>query len=184
MRPRCRILQPFLLTLYSSCLVCFYVLLSFCSVITTIFLTVKWSSHHFLNVCPSNDTLDKNKKISMLVLGLHSKDRKSTKDKANIRYPKVNRGCPPLTANHTSAGCVQISLGPQCNIFNWGSTVLGVSTLCAASSKSNVHISVTKWGIVGYGLVYCWICEIGLLYIIRLCLIRNIVWVLTGSVIT
>ena len=52
------------------------------------------------------------KKISMLVLGLHSKDRKSTRDKANISNPKVNRGCPPLTANRTSADCVQISLGP------------------------------------------------------------------------
>ena len=30
--------------------------------------------------CPSNDTFDKNKKITMLVLGLHSEDRKSTKD--------------------------------------------------------------------------------------------------------
>ena len=44
----------------------------------------------------------------MLVLGLHIKDRK---DKANISNPKVNRGCPPLTANCTSADCVQISLG-------------------------------------------------------------------------
>ena len=48
----------------------------------------------------------------MLVLGLHSKDRTSTKDKANIRNPKVNRGCPLLTANCTSADCVQISFGP------------------------------------------------------------------------
>ena len=52
------------------------------------------------------------KKISMLVLGLHSKDRMSTKNKANIRNPKVNRDCPPLTANRISANCVQISLGP------------------------------------------------------------------------
>ena len=27
--------------------------------------------------------------------------------------PKVNRGCAPLTANRTSADCVQISLGPS-----------------------------------------------------------------------
>ena len=63
-------------------------------------------------MCPSNDTFDKNKKL-MLVLGLNSKDRKSTKDKANISNPKVNRGCAPLTANRTSADCVQISLGPS-----------------------------------------------------------------------
>ena len=49
----------------------------------------------------------------MLVLGLHSKDRKSTRDKANISDPKVNRGCPPITANRTSADCVQFSLGPS-----------------------------------------------------------------------
>ena len=61
-------------------------------------------------VCPLNDTL---KKILMLVLGLHRKDRKSTKDKANISNPKVNKGWPPLTANRTSADCVQISLGPS-----------------------------------------------------------------------
>ena len=48
----------------------------------------------------------------MLVLGLHSKDRKSARDKVNRSNPKVNRGCPPLTANRTSADCVQISLGP------------------------------------------------------------------------
>ena len=36
-------------------------------------------------MCPSNDTFEKNlKKNSMLVLGLQSKDRKFTKDKANI----------------------------------------------------------------------------------------------------
>ena len=40
-------------------------------------------------------------KKDMLVLGAHNKDRKSTRDKANIGNPKVNRGCPPRTANHT-----------------------------------------------------------------------------------
>ena len=49
----------------------------------------------------------------MLVLGLHSKDRKFTRDKAYISYPKVHRGCPPLTAKCISADCVQISLGPS-----------------------------------------------------------------------
>ena len=49
----------------------------------------------------------------MLVLGLHRKDGKSSKDKANISNPKVNRGCPSLTANRTSADCVQIWLGPS-----------------------------------------------------------------------
>ena len=64
-------------------------------------------------ICPSNDTFNKNKKILIWVLGLHSKDRKSTGVKANMSNPKVNRGCTPLTANRTSADCVQISLGPS-----------------------------------------------------------------------
>ena len=65
-------------------------------------------------VCPLQMILlTKIKKIPMLVLGLHSKDRKSTKDKANISNPKVNRGCPLLTVSHTSADCVEISLGPS-----------------------------------------------------------------------
>ena len=55
------------------------------------------------SMCPLNDTFEK--KISMLVLGLHSKDRKSARNKANISNPKVNRGCPPLTAIRTSADC-------------------------------------------------------------------------------
>ena len=45
-------------------------------------------------------------KNSMLPLGLHGKDRKFAKDKANTSNTKVNRGCPPLTANHISADCV------------------------------------------------------------------------------
>ena len=57
--------------------------------------------------------LTKIKEILMLVLELHSKDRKYTRDKANISNPKVNRGCPPLTVNHTSVDCVQILLGPS-----------------------------------------------------------------------
>ena len=44
----------------------------------------------------------------MLILGLQSKDRTSTRDKANISNPKVNRGRPQLTANRISADCVQI----------------------------------------------------------------------------
>ena len=49
----------------------------------------------------------------MSILGLNSKDRKSTRDKANISNPKVNRGCAPRTANRISADCVQISLAPS-----------------------------------------------------------------------
>ena len=64
-------------------------------------------------------------KILMSVLGLNSKDRKSTREKANISYPKVNRGCAPLTANRISADCVQILLGHSIPYIP-----LGDSTLC------------------------------------------------------
>ena len=47
----------------------------------------------------------------MSVLGLNSNDKKSTRDKAKISNPKVNRGCAPLPANRISADCAQISLG-------------------------------------------------------------------------
>ena len=52
-------------------------------------------------------------KFLMSVLGLNSNDRKSTRDKANISNPKVNRVCAPLRAYRTSADCVQIWLGPS-----------------------------------------------------------------------
>ena len=64
-------------------------------------------------MCPSNDIFDKNKKSWSRYWGSTAKTRKSTRDKANISNPKVNRGCAPLTANRTSADCVQISLGPS-----------------------------------------------------------------------
>ena len=73
------------------------------------------NQHYFIDdfVCVLQMTLLTKIKISMLELGLHSKDRKSIRDKANISNPKVNRGCSPLTANRTPADCVQISLGPS-----------------------------------------------------------------------
>ena len=46
----------------------------------------------------------------MAVLRLHSKDRKSARDKANIGNSNVNKGYPPLATNRTSADYVQISL--------------------------------------------------------------------------
>ena len=58
---------------------------------------------NLINIGPTNP---------IQILNQHE-DRKSTGDKANISNPKVNRGCAPLTANRTSADCVQISLGPS-----------------------------------------------------------------------
>ena len=64
-----------------------------------------------------------------MVPGLHSKDRKSTRDKAYIGNPKVNKGCPhsqPIAPQQTVC---KFHLDPQCNKFNWGSTTLEVPTL-------------------------------------------------------
>ena len=47
----------------------------------------------------------------MLALGSHSKDRKSTRDKANIGNPKVNKGCPPTHS--------QPHLSRLCGKFTW-----------------------------------------------------------------
>ena len=69
------------------------------------------------------------KKKSMLVLGLDSINRKSVKDKANIGNPKVNRGCPHSLLTALQQTVMKIHLDPQYNIFHWGSTILGVSTL-------------------------------------------------------
>ena len=82
--------------------------------------------HNLINICPTNPfqvlnllgfffedfvyvhqmvLLTKIFKKEMLVLGGHNKDRKFTGDKTNIGNPKVNRGCPQVTANRTSADC-------------------------------------------------------------------------------
>ena len=87
------------------------------------------------------------KKISMLVLGLHSIDGMSTKDIANIRNPKVNRGCPPLTSNRTSADCVQISLGPPIQYIPLGVyCTVGFSAMYLNQywPDSLMHIYVTR----------------------------------------
>ena len=79
--------------------------------------------------------LTKIKKILMSVLGLNSKDRKSTGDKANISNPKVNRGCAPLTANRISADCVQISFGSSIPYIPLG--VYHTGGFNAMSNKTN-----------------------------------------------
>ena len=77
----------------------------------------------------------------MSVLGLYSKDRKSTRDKANISNPKVNRGCAPLTANRISADCVQISLGPSIPYIPLGVYHTGGFNVIMSSDMSIFHIS-------------------------------------------
>ena len=76
----------------------------------------------------------------MSVLGPFSKERKSTRDKANISNPQVNRGCAPLTANRISANCVQFHLDPQYHIFHRGSTILGDSTLWILSQNRKLML--------------------------------------------
>ena len=82
----------------------------------------------------------------MSVLGLNSKDTKSTRDKANISNPKVNRGCAPLTANRISADRVHISLGPSIPYFHWVSTILGDSTLWLACKRLGLlYLYILGW---------------------------------------
>ena len=71
-------------------------------------------------------------KTLILALGLHSEDRKSTRDKSNIGDPKVNRGRPPLTSTAPQQTEMKIHLDTQYNILHWGSTMLEVATLWAA----------------------------------------------------
>ena len=96
-------------------------------------------------MCNSNDTFDKNNKILKKVLGLNSKDRKSIRDKTNISYPKVNRGCAPLTANRTSADCVQISLGPPIPYMPLGVYHTGrFNAMDAVNSLKYIEIQTQK----------------------------------------
>ena len=80
---------------------------------------------------------------------LNSKDRKSTRDKANISNPKVNRGCAPLTANPTSADCVQISLGPlipdiPLGVYHTGSLNLYQAS-CPVEDFEILRFAYMKW---------------------------------------
>ena len=86
--------------------------------------------------------LTKIKKILMRVLGLNSKDRKFSRDKANISNPKVNRGCAPLTANRTSADCVQISLGPSIPYIPLGVYRTGRFNALNESILSEYYLSI------------------------------------------
>ena len=61
--------------------------------------------------------------------GAHGKDRKYCRDRANIVNPKVAKVVPhsqPVAPQQTVR---KIHLDPQYNIFHWGSTIKGVSTL-------------------------------------------------------
>ena len=87
-------------------------------------------------MCPSNDTFDKNKKSWSRYWGSTAKTGSLLGIKQTLlSNPKVNRGCAPLTANRTSADCVQISLGPSTPYIP-----LGDSTLCLVEEATS-----TKW---------------------------------------
>ena len=90
----------------------------------------------------------------MLVLEPHGNNRKYSRDKANIDNPKVNRGCPPLTANRTSADCVEITPGPSIHHIPLGfyhtggfnalatSLALGQSQVCNnANNGPGAHLT-------------------------------------------
>ena len=78
-------------------------------------------------------------KNMMLVLGPHRKDRNYSRDKANIGNPKVNRSCPPLTANSISADCVESTPEPSVQIFYCPSTIMGVSRFPKRNLKKTDH---------------------------------------------
>ena len=73
-----------------------------------------------------------------MVLGLHSKDRKSLEGEANIMNLKETKVVPhsqPIAPQQTVC---KFHLDPQCNIFHWGSTALGVSTLWCHNERDSV----------------------------------------------
>ena len=112
----------------------------------------------------------------MSILGLHSKDRKSTQEKANISNPIVSRCCPQYTTSRTSA-----DLDPQYNIYHWGSTVLGVSTLCvghdsryicylnACLCTPQIRLDTCKLNFYWYAGV-CWFYHVSLSVCLSVCL--------------
>ena len=80
-------------------------------------------------VCSSNNTFHKK---WMLVLGPHSKDRKSTKDKQNMGKAEVNKGCAPLTADCASSDCSK---------FTWT-----ISTITSTGGLSYFDIFTQRMG--------------------------------------
>ena len=67
---------------------------------------------------------------SMLALWAHGQDRTYYSDKSNLGNPEVNKGCcPPLTANRTSADCMENSPGPPIQYIPLGVYHIGGSTL-------------------------------------------------------
>ena len=68
-----------------------------------------------------------------LVLDPREKDKKYPRDKANIDNPKVNRGCPSLTAIRTLAECMEITLGPSIQHILLG--VYGTRSLNAMDTR-------------------------------------------------
>ena len=69
----------------------------------------------FAFFCLSSDICNINKQNRCWYLGpaakTGSKDRKYSRHKTNISNSKINRGCPPLTTNRTSADCVENTPG-------------------------------------------------------------------------
>ena len=72
---------------------------------------------NLLNICSTNRIHDLNLhgiyRDFVLVPGPHGKDRKYSKEKANIGNPKVNSGCPPLEDNRSSENCGKYTWTPN-----------------------------------------------------------------------
>ena len=108
-------------------------------------------------MCPWNDTFNKNKKISMSELGLNSKDRKSTRDKANISNPKVNRGCAPFTTNcpHLSRLCAHFTWTLNTTYFTGGLPYWGIQRY-AWNSRCRTPCSAVSYCTIIQGLTVLW----------------------------
>ena len=78
--------------------------------------TIHFSNLHGISLrfcfCPPNSILGITK-WNDDGTGDSQKGRKYSRDKANIDNLEVNIGCPPLTANRTSADCVEHTPGPS-----------------------------------------------------------------------
>ena len=78
----------------------------------------------------------------MLVLGPHGKNMEYSRDKSNLGNPKVDRGCHSLIQPHFSRLHGNYTWTLKCNILHWGSTVLGVLTLCDPTAGWLSHLAL------------------------------------------
>ena len=77
--------------------------------------TLNENVSNLINICPADpiQVLNPRGIFEDFVFVLQMTHSKYSRDKANMGNPQINRGCPLLTANRTSADCVWITSGPS-----------------------------------------------------------------------